>query len=51
MGLEDKLLSGILPTTAEKLVGYTRKNSVWPATFGLVCRAVELFQTSGPGTT
>jgi NADH-quinone oxidoreductase subunit B len=48
MGLEEKLLSGILPTTAEKLVGYTRKNSVWPATFGLACCAVELFQASGP---
>lgn len=48
MGLLEKLLSGILPTTAGKLVGCTRKNSVWPATFGLACCAVELLQAGGP---
>ena len=48
MGLEEKLPSGILLTTVEKLAGYARKSSVWPATFGLACCAIELFQAGGP---
>src|SRR5260370_19317481 len=48
MGLEEKLPSGILLTTVEKVAGYARKSSVWPATFGLACCAIELFQTGGP---
>src|SRR5215470_2305669 len=35
MGIEEKLPSGILLTTVEKVAGYARKVSVWPATFGL----------------
>ncbi len=35
MGLEEKLPSGILLTSVEKLVNWTRKSSLWPATFGL----------------
>jgi NADH-quinone oxidoreductase subunit B len=48
MGLEDKLPSGILLTTVEKVAGYARKSSVWPATFGLACCAIELMSTGGP---
>jgi NADH-quinone oxidoreductase subunit B len=48
MGLEEKLPSGILLTTVEKLAGYARKSSVWPATFGLACCAMELISTGGP---
>jgi len=48
MGLEEKLPSGILLTTVEKLAGYARKVSVWPATFGLACCAMELMATGGP---
>jgi NADH-quinone oxidoreductase subunit B len=48
MGLEEKLPSGILLTTVEKLAGYARKSSVWPATFGLACCAIELMATGGP---
>ena len=47
MGLEEKLPSGILLTSVEKLAGYARKSSVWPATFGLACCAIELFATGG----
>src|ERR1700734_259282 len=49
MGVEEKLPSGILLTTVEKVAGYARKSSVWPATFGLACCAIELMQTGGPG--
>ena len=48
MGLEEKLPSGVLLTTVEKVAGYARKSSVWPATFGLACCAIELMSTGGP---
>ncbi len=42
MGLEEKLPAGSLLTTVEKLAGYMRSNSLWPATFGLACCAIEM---------
>src|SRR5579871_6807453 len=48
MGLEDKLPGGVLLTTVEKAAGWARARSVWPATFGLACCAIELMQTGGP---
>src|ERR1700750_503607 len=47
MGLEEKLPSGVLLTSVEKIAGWARARSVWPATFGLACCAIELFQTGG----
>jgi NADH-quinone oxidoreductase subunit B len=48
MGIEEKLPSGFLLTSVEKLAGYMRKNSLWPATFGLACCAIEMMTTGGP---
>ena len=48
MGLEEMLPSGILLTSVEKAAGWARRSSVWPATFGLACCAIELMQTGGP---
>ena len=48
MGLEEHLPGGFLLTTVEKVAGYARSRSVWPAFFGLACCAIELFQTAGP---
>jgi NADH-quinone oxidoreductase subunit B len=48
VGLEDRLPGGVLLTTVEKLAGYVRKNSVWPATFGLACCAMEMMAAGGP---
>jgi len=45
MGIEEKLPNGILLTTVEKLVNWTRKSSFWPATFGLACCAIEMMAT------
>jgi NADH-quinone oxidoreductase subunit B len=42
MGLEEKLPSGVLLTSVEKFAGYARKGSLWPATFGLACCAIEM---------
>ncbi len=48
MGIEEKLPSGFLLTSVEKLAGYMRKSSFWPATFGLACCAIEMMSTGGP---
>jgi NADH-quinone oxidoreductase subunit B len=48
MGIEEKLPSGVLLTTVETLAGYMRKSSLWPATFGLACCAIEMMTTGGP---
>src|SRR5256885_3741716 len=48
MGIEEKLPSGVLLTSVEKAAGWARARSVWPATFGLACCAIELFMTGGP---
>src|ERR1700741_1421069 len=48
MGLEEKLPGGILLSTVEKVAGYIRKGSLWPATFGLACCAIEMMATAGP---
>ena len=48
MGLEEKLPSGVLLTTVEQVAGYMRKSSLWPATFGLACCAIEMMTTGGP---
>src|SRR5262249_35305014 len=48
MGIEEKLPSGVLLTSVEKLAGWARARSVWPATFGLACCAIELMQVGGP---
>ena len=48
MGLEESAPSGILLTTVEGLVGYFRKASLWPVTFGLACCAIEMMATGGP---
>ncbi|NKQ54359.1 NADH-quinone oxidoreductase subunit B [Amycolatopsis sp. K13G38] len=45
MGLEEKLPSGFLLTGVEQLAGWVRKNSLWPATFGLACCAIEMMAT------
>src|SRR5437588_10297053 len=47
MGIEERLPSGVLLTTVEKLVNWTRKASFFPATFGLACCAIEMMATGG----
>ena len=48
MGLEEQRPGGILLSTLEKVAGYVRKGSLWPATFGLACCAIEMMATAGP---
>ena len=42
MGIEEKLPAVFLLTSVEKHSDFMRKNSVWPATFGLACCAIEM---------
>ncbi len=37
---------GILFSTMEKLVAWGRSNSLWPATFGLACCAIEMMAST-----
>jgi NADH-quinone oxidoreductase subunit B len=46
MGIEDHLGYNVLTTTLEKLVDWGRKSSLWPATFGLACCAIEMIVTA-----
>ncbi len=46
MGLEQQIRSQILTSTLEKFVNWARKSSVWPATFGLACCAIEMICTA-----
>ena len=48
MGIEEKVPSGFLLTSVEALAGYMRKGSLWPATFGLACCAIEMMTTGAP---
>ncbi|MFG3341734.1 NuoB/complex I 20 kDa subunit family protein [Glycomyces sp. NPDC048151] len=45
MGVEEKLPQGIILTSVEALVNWTRRASMWPATFGLACCAIEMMAT------
>src|SRR5690606_35452019 len=48
MGLEEKLPSGVLLASVEKLANWSRHSSLWPATFGLACCAIEMMTTGAP---
>ena len=45
MGFEEHLPAGVLLTSVEKFVNWARKQSLWPATFGLACCAIEMMAT------
>src|SRR5256885_10028987 len=49
MGLENiiaEILPEILTTRLDSLVNWARKSSLWPATFGLACCAIEMMATT-----
>ena len=45
MGLEENLPSGVLLSTVEGFANWARTSSMWPATFGLACCAIEMMAT------
>ena len=40
--IEEEVRRGALTTTLGRAVAWARKNSMWPATFGLACCAIEM---------
>jgi len=48
MGIEDKVPQGILLTSMDAVFGWMRKASLWPATFGLACCAIEMMAYGAP---
>ncbi len=45
MGIEKYIPDGILLTTVEKAVNWSRRSSLWPLGFGLACCAIEMMST------
>jgi NADH-quinone oxidoreductase subunit B len=45
-GLTGHDAPGILLTQVSKVIGWGRSNSLWPATFGLACCAIEMMSAS-----
>src|SRR3989442_9407938 len=49
MGLENVLgeaLPEVLTTTLDSVINWARKSSLWPATFGLACCAIEMMNAT-----
>jgi NADH-quinone oxidoreductase subunit B len=40
--IEGRFAPGVLTTTVDALFDWSRKNSLWPLTFGLACCAIEM---------
>ena len=45
LSLEEHVERSLLLTTIDKAVSWARKQSMWPATFGLACCAIEMMST------
>jgi NADH-quinone oxidoreductase subunit B len=43
---EDHIHHGIILTSLDKVVGWSRKSSMWPLGFGLACCAIEMMATA-----
>ena len=43
--VETEVERGLLLTSIDKMVNWARRSSIWPATFGLACCAIEMMAT------
>src|SRR5437867_5488655 len=43
--VDEEVQRGVLLSTIGKALAWARKNSMWPATFGLACCAIEMMAT------
>ena len=46
MGLEPFGASTVIITNLDRVIGWARRNSLWPLTFGLACCAIEMISTA-----
>jgi NADH-quinone oxidoreductase subunit B len=46
--VEEEVERGVLLSTLDRAVGWAREQSMWPATFGLACCAIEMM-SAGAG--
>jgi NADH-quinone oxidoreductase subunit B len=47
-GVSDTVGANFITTQLDKLVNWARRSSLWPATFGLACCAIEMMATTMP---
>jgi NADH-quinone oxidoreductase subunit B len=47
-GVSDTVGANFLTVQLDKLVNWARKSSLWPATFGLACCAIEMMSSTMP---
>jgi NADH-quinone oxidoreductase subunit B len=47
-GLSDAIGANFITTKLDKVVDWARRSSLWPATFGLACCAIEMIATTMP---
>jgi NADH-quinone oxidoreductase subunit B len=47
-GVSDVVGSNFVTAQLDKLVNWARRSSLWPATFGLACCAIEMMATTMP---
>jgi len=47
-GVSDAVGANFVTTQLDKLVNWARRSSLWPATFGLACCAIEMIATTMP---
>ncbi len=47
-GVSDTIGANFVTAQLDKLVNWARKSSLWPATFGLACCAIEMMATTMP---
>jgi NADH-quinone oxidoreductase subunit B len=45
VGIEKFIPDGVILTTVEKAINWSRKSSLWPLGFGLACCAIEMMST------
>ena len=45
--VEEEVRKGVMLTTMDRAVSWARKQSMWPATFGLACCAIEMMSAGG----
>ena len=49
--IQNRFPDGLIFTTADQVINWGRKNSLWSMTFGLACCAIEMMAAGARATT